>query len=107
MQDTDGERGESGCLALVRLLDAASVGSGAVEIDPEPLGRRPGAGPLQHRALHGEPDSDGEHRQGIGTFFHKNYQAAENGESVMRPVFVGWYENENYAQFRHTQGGRR
>jgi hypothetical protein len=45
--------------------------------------------------------------KGIGTFFHKNYQAAENGESVMRPVFVGWYENENYAQFRHTQGGQK
>lgn len=45
--------------------------------------------------------------KGVGNFFHRNYQAAVQGESVMRPLFVPWFAIENYALFRHTQGGQQ
>lgn len=44
--------------------------------------------------------------KGVGNFFHKNYLAAVSGESVMRPLFVPWFAIENYAHFRHTEGGQ-
>ncbi len=44
--------------------------------------------------------------KGIGNFFHKNYLAAVAGDSVMRPLFVPWFAIENYALFRHTEGGQ-
>lgn len=34
---------------------------------------------------------------GTGTFFHKEYEAAKRGTSLYRPVFVAWYEIEQYA----------
>lgn len=43
--------------------------------------------------------------KGIGNFFHKSYLAAANGESMLKPVFVPWFEIENYAKFRHKSGG--
>lgn len=43
--------------------------------------------------------------KGIGNFFHRSYLAAANGESMMRPVFVAWFEIENYAKFRHGPDG--
>ncbi len=33
---------------------------------------------------------------GVGTFFHKEYQAAKRGTSLYRPVFVAWHEIEKY-----------
>ena len=33
---------------------------------------------------------------GVGTFFHKEYEAARRGSSIYRPVFVAWYEIEEY-----------
>ena len=34
---------------------------------------------------------------GVGTFFHKEYQAAKRGTSLYRPVFVAWHEIEKYS----------
>ncbi|MDE7419265.1 MAG: terminase [Muribaculaceae bacterium] len=34
---------------------------------------------------------------GVGTFFHKEYLAAKRGTSLYHPVFVAWYEIEQYA----------
>lgn len=34
---------------------------------------------------------------GVGTFFHKEYEAAKRGSSLYRPVFVPWYEIEQYS----------
>lgn len=34
---------------------------------------------------------------GVGNFFHKEYDAACRGSSIYRPVFVAWYEIEQYA----------
>lgn len=34
--------------------------------------------------------------KGVGNFFHIEWQAAANGESSYRPVFVGWHEIELY-----------
>ncbi|MDE6017568.1 MAG: terminase, partial [Muribaculaceae bacterium] len=34
---------------------------------------------------------------GVGTFFHKEYEAAKRGTSLYRPVFVAWHEIEQYA----------
>ncbi|MDE6023373.1 MAG: terminase, partial [Muribaculaceae bacterium] len=34
---------------------------------------------------------------GVGTFFHKEYEAAKRGTSLYRPVFVPWYEIEQYS----------
>lgn len=31
---------------------------------------------------------------GVGTFFHKEYEAAKRGTSLYRPVFVAWFEIE-------------
>ena len=33
---------------------------------------------------------------GVGTFFHKEYLAAEKGTSQFTAFFVAWYEIENY-----------
>lgn len=33
---------------------------------------------------------------GVGTFFHKEYKAAEDGKSQFKAFFVAWYEIENY-----------
>lgn len=33
---------------------------------------------------------------GVGTFFHKEYKAAEDGTSQFKAFFVAWYEIENY-----------
>ncbi len=33
---------------------------------------------------------------GVGTFFHTEYQAAKSGKSLYRPVFVAWHEIEKY-----------
>ncbi len=33
---------------------------------------------------------------GVGTFFHNEYQAAKRGKSLYRPVFVAWHEIEKY-----------
>lgn len=44
--------------------------------------------------------------KGVGNFFHTNYLAAVSGDSVMRPLFVPWFAIENYASFRHTEGGQ-
>lgn len=33
---------------------------------------------------------------GVGTFFHSEYQAAKSGKSLYRPVFVAWFEIEAY-----------
>lgn len=44
--------------------------------------------------------------KGVGNFFHTNYLAAVSGDSVMRPLFVPWFAIENYARFRHTEGGQ-
>ncbi len=35
---------------------------------------------------------------GVGTFFHKEYLAAKRGTSLYRPVFVAWFEIEQYTQ---------
>lgn len=34
---------------------------------------------------------------GVGNFFNKEYDAARRGTSLYRPVFVAWYEIEEYA----------
>lgn len=34
---------------------------------------------------------------GVGTFFHKAYEAAKRGTSLYRPLFVAWHEIEKYA----------
>lgn len=34
---------------------------------------------------------------GVGNFFHKEYDAACRGASIYRPVFVAWFEIEQYA----------
>lgn len=34
---------------------------------------------------------------GVGNFFHREYEAARRGSSIYRPVFVAWYEIEQYA----------
>ncbi len=34
---------------------------------------------------------------GVGTFFHTEYQAAKSGKSLYRPVFVAWHEIEKYS----------
>lgn len=34
---------------------------------------------------------------GVGTFFHREYEAARRGASLYRPVFVAWYEIDKYA----------
>ena len=33
---------------------------------------------------------------GVGNFFHREYEAAKRGSSIYRPVFVGWYEIEKH-----------
>ena len=33
---------------------------------------------------------------GVGTFFHREYEAARRGASIYRPVFVAWYEIDKY-----------
>lgn len=35
---------------------------------------------------------------GVGNFFHKEYDAACRGSSIYRPVFVAWHEIEQYAR---------
>ena len=35
---------------------------------------------------------------GVGTFFHREYEAAKSGASIYRPVFVAWYEIEKYTE---------
>lgn len=35
---------------------------------------------------------------GVGTFLHREYEAARKGTSIYRPVFVAWYEIEKYAK---------
>lgn len=44
--------------------------------------------------------------KGIGTFFHKNWLAAEEGDSLLQPLFVPWFALELYAKFRHENGGQ-
>lgn len=34
---------------------------------------------------------------GVGNFFHNEYEAAKKGTSLYRPVFVAWHEIEQYA----------
>ena len=34
---------------------------------------------------------------GVGNFFHKEYEAAKKGSSLYHPVFVAWHEIEQYA----------
>lgn len=34
---------------------------------------------------------------GVGNFFHREYEAARRGTSLYRPLFVAWYEIEQYA----------
>lgn len=34
---------------------------------------------------------------GVGTFFHREYEAAKDGSSLYRPVFVAWFEIEKYS----------
>lgn len=34
---------------------------------------------------------------GTGNFFHREYEAARRGESQFRPLFVAWYEIEQYS----------
>ena len=34
---------------------------------------------------------------GTGTFFHKEYEAARRGESQFKPIFVAWYEIDQYS----------
>lgn len=44
---------------------------------------------------------------GTGNFFHKEYEAAKRGESQFRPLFVAWYEIEQYsAPFRSPEEKR-
>ena len=45
--------------------------------------------------------------KGIGNFFHQQFIAAQSGDSMLKPVFVAWFEIENYALFRHADGGQR
>ena len=45
--------------------------------------------------------------KGIGNYFHRTYQAAKSGEGGMTPVFVAWFEIENYARYRHTPDGQQ
>lgn len=33
---------------------------------------------------------------GVGTFFHREYDAAKRGASIYQPVFVAWYEIDKY-----------
>lgn len=33
---------------------------------------------------------------GVGNFFHREYEAASRGSSLFRPVFVAWFEIEKY-----------
>lgn len=35
---------------------------------------------------------------GTGNFFHTEYEAAKRGESQFRPLFVAWYEIEQYSR---------
>lgn len=35
---------------------------------------------------------------GVGTFFHREYEAAKRGTSLYRPVFVAWYEIDKYTK---------
>lgn len=44
--------------------------------------------------------------KGIGNFFHKNYQGAKNGSNSFAPIFVGWFEIENYALFKCAEDGQ-
>lgn len=37
--------------------------------------------------------------KGVGTFFHEYYQGAVKGTNEFAPVFVGWFEIENYAEW--------
>jgi hypothetical protein len=34
---------------------------------------------------------------GMGNYFHREYMAAKNGESQFKPVFVAWWQIEQYA----------
>lgn len=34
---------------------------------------------------------------GTGNYFHREYEAAKNGESQFQPLFVGWYEIDRYS----------
>lgn len=34
---------------------------------------------------------------GVGTFFHREYEAAKRGTSLYRPVFVAWHEIDKYS----------
>lgn len=34
---------------------------------------------------------------GTGNYFHREYEAAKNGESQFKPVFVAWYEIDQYS----------
>lgn len=43
--------------------------------------------------------------KGVGNFFHLQYQAAANGESDLRAVFVPWFEIEMYAAFERDADG--
>lgn len=44
--------------------------------------------------------------KGVGNFFHRTYASAKNGDNIMKPLFVPWFAIENYALFRHTDGGQ-
>ena len=37
--------------------------------------------------------------KGVGTFFHEYYQGAVNGSNNFVPIFVAWFEIENYAKW--------
>lgn len=43
--------------------------------------------------------------KGVGNFFHLQYQAAANGESDLRAVFVPWFEIGMYAAFERGEDG--
>lgn len=43
--------------------------------------------------------------KGVGNFFHLQYQAAANGDSDLRAVFVPWFEIEMYAAFERGTNG--
>lgn len=38
--------------------------------------------------------------KGVGTFFHEYYQGAVKGINEFKPIFVGWFEIENYAEWQ-------
>lgn len=43
---------------------------------------------------------------GTGNFFHREYLAASRGESQFRPMFVSWYEIDQYSLPFATETGR-